>query len=124
MKRGKEEHLIDWDALRAPTPPGRIPTPPWRHRKLPTTSNDKDQQRENKDRIDQHTRAIGLPTPPMQPYDMPKWGARQINWEQSTPDPGLDRKMNDKRLPGETVERDDPTEFQCKMKIQYLMNSE
>lgn len=29
----EKEEVIDWDALRAPTPPGSCPTPPWRHEK-------------------------------------------------------------------------------------------
>jgi hypothetical protein len=31
----EKEEVIDWDALRAPTPPGLCPTPPWRREKRP-----------------------------------------------------------------------------------------
>jgi len=34
VEKDKEE-VIDWDALRAPTPPGSCPTPPWRRQKPP-----------------------------------------------------------------------------------------
>jgi len=122
MKKEKREQSVDWDALRAPTPPGRIPTPPWRHPRAPVPpkvgSGHVDEYERN-----HSTSVMSLPTPPMQPYDMPKWGLRQINWEQNIPDSGRRRKSQIDPL-SEQTECEETNALHRKMKIQYLINAE
>lgn len=128
-QRREQPPEIDWDALRAPTPPGRIPTPPWRHSKPKPTSSPPslsskekvDTSTKDRDAVDNQTRAaLSLPTPPMQAYDIPRWGTRKINWEQSTPDPrfGLDQVRYEIREPQALS-----NEVSRKMKISNLLNA-